>query len=114
MAQTGEPVLVQALVPKAPVEALDEGVLGRFPRLDQLQLHIVLAGPLVQRPPRELGTLIRANGPRQATKAHRLIENSGDVRSRDAAVGLLEFLEMDDIAGSEGGIYAINPDRDAI
>jgi len=35
MLQAGEPMLVQAFVPKPPVEALDVGVLGGLARLNQ-------------------------------------------------------------------------------
>ena len=46
--QARKPMVIQALVPEAPVEALDERVLRGFARLDQFELHAMLVGPLVQ------------------------------------------------------------------
>ena len=56
--QARKPMVIQALIPKPAVEALDEGILRRFARLDQLELHAVLVGPLVQRPACELRSLV--------------------------------------------------------
>ncbi len=47
VAQTGEPVLRQALVTEAAVEALDVGVLHRLAGLDEAQLDAV-AGSLLK------------------------------------------------------------------
>lgn len=44
-----EPALVQALIPELPVEALDERVLNRIPRLDELEFHLVRVRPLIER-----------------------------------------------------------------
>ena len=43
-----EPVLVQTLVPKFPVEAFDVGVLHRLARRDEVQAYAVLIGPGIQ------------------------------------------------------------------
>ncbi len=48
MAQAGEPVLVEALVAKLAVEALDEAVLDRLARPDEDQRHAAVVGPLVE------------------------------------------------------------------
>ena len=40
-----EPVFIQALVPEAPVEALDVGVLDRLARSDEAEYHMMLVGP---------------------------------------------------------------------
>jgi len=48
LGQARKPMVVQALIPEPTVEALDERVLRRFACLDQLELHTVLVGPLVQ------------------------------------------------------------------
>ena len=45
VAQTGEPVLRQALVTEAAVEALDVGVLHRLAGLDEAQLDAVAGSP---------------------------------------------------------------------
>jgi|GEM_PF-2271867 len=52
--QGSEPVLVQALIPHLAVEALDEGILDRLPRLDEMQFYPSLASPDVQRLAREM------------------------------------------------------------
>lgn len=54
--------VIQALIPEAPVEALDERVLRGFPSLDQLELNIVLAGPLVEGFTGKFRPLIGSNG----------------------------------------------------
>ena len=48
MIQSSEPVFIQAFIPKLPIEAFYERILGRFAWLDQLQLHPMLIGPLIQ------------------------------------------------------------------
>ena len=45
LAETGEPVVVQALVAQPPVEALDVGVLGRLARIDQQVPYAVPGHP---------------------------------------------------------------------
>src|SRR5712692_3460474 len=47
--QGSEPVLVQALIPPLAVEALDESILHRLPRLDEMQFHPSLVSPDIQR-----------------------------------------------------------------
>ncbi len=42
-----EDLFVEALLAEPAVEALDEGVLDRSARLDELQLHPALVGPLI-------------------------------------------------------------------
>jgi hypothetical protein len=54
----GEPVLVEALVPQLAVEALDEGVLHRLARLDEVQPHPSLVGPGIQRLPGKLWAVV--------------------------------------------------------
>ena len=46
--EADEPTLVEAFVPQAAVEAFDEAVLYRLPRLDALQRHAVLVRPLIE------------------------------------------------------------------
>ena len=40
--ETGEPLVVEAFVAEAAVEAFDEGVLGRLARLDELQADTIV------------------------------------------------------------------------
>lgn len=43
-----EPVFIQALVSEATIEAFNEAILSRLPRLDQLQFHPVVVRPLIR------------------------------------------------------------------
>ncbi len=45
--QADEPTLVETFVPQSAVDALDEAVLHRPPRLDELQRDAVLVRPLI-------------------------------------------------------------------
>src|SRR5438034_9902729 len=54
-----EPVLVEALVPQAAVEALDEGVLDGLAGLDEAQTHAAFIGPLIERPASKLGAVVQ-------------------------------------------------------
>jgi hypothetical protein len=54
-------VIVQALVMKLAVEALDVDVLSGLTRGDQLQIHPLPIGPAIQCPARELRSLVGAN-----------------------------------------------------
>ncbi|MNT85395.1 hypothetical protein D3C72_2255570 [compost metagenome] len=47
--QALELVVIEALVPKLPVEAFDEGVLDRLPRRNEPQADLVVVGPAVER-----------------------------------------------------------------
>ncbi len=55
--QARKPMVVQALIPESAVKTL-ERILRRLASLDQLELHAVLVGPLVQRPACELRSLV--------------------------------------------------------
>lgn len=68
--------------PKPAVEALDEGILRRFARLDQLELHAVLVGPLVQCLAGKFWPLICPDRLEITPEAGCLIEHSGHVMSR--------------------------------
>src|SRR5437899_6914589 len=54
-----KPMLVQALVSEPAVEALDEGVLNGLARLDEVQPHAPLLGPLVQHQAGELRSIVQ-------------------------------------------------------
>ena len=61
MFQRLEPVFIQAFIPELTVEALYERVLGWLSWLYQLQLHVMVIGPLIQYFAGELWTLIRSD-----------------------------------------------------
>jgi len=75
-------MVVQAFIPKPAVEALDERILRRFARLDQLELHAVLVGPLVQCLAGEFRPLVSPDRLGIAPETRRLIEHPGHVMSR--------------------------------
>lgn len=64
--ESQELVLVEALVPELPVEALDVCVLHRLARPDEVELDPVLVGPAVDDAARELGPVVDPDelGPR--------------------------------------------------
>ena len=49
LTDAGEPVLVQAFIPETAIETLDVRILGRFARIDEIQLDAVIIGPSIQR-----------------------------------------------------------------
>jgi len=73
-AQTQEPVLVQAFVPHLAVEALDESILHRLPRFDEVQLHALLVGPHIQSLARKLRPVIRHQDLRQPSSLPQLLQ----------------------------------------
>lgn len=58
MAQVGEQVLVEALVPQAAIEAFHEAVLHRLSRRDVVPLDVALLLPLQDRVRGELGAIV--------------------------------------------------------
>jgi len=57
-----EDVFVQTFLSQAAVEAIDEEVLDRLSRLDELQLHATLVGPLIEYPPGKFRTIVHQEG----------------------------------------------------
>jgi hypothetical protein len=49
LTDAGEPVLVEALLPKATVRAFDVRVLDRLARVDEIELDTVVIGPGIKR-----------------------------------------------------------------
>src|SRR6188768_2464857 len=58
MAERHEPVLVEALIAKLAIEALDESVLGGLAGLNEVQSHLVLIGPSVEGLANELRAIV--------------------------------------------------------
>ena len=79
--QARKPMVIQALIPEAPVEALDERILRGFPGLDQFELNAMLAGPLIQRLAGKFRPLIGSNGLGISPEPSCLIEDSRHVMS---------------------------------
>ena len=61
VAQTGKPMLGQALVTEAAVKALDVSVLNRLARLDEAQFHAVSDSPIQHLAAREFGAIVCSN-----------------------------------------------------
>src|SRR5512137_2990385 len=64
-----EDMLVQALLAQPAVEALDEGVLDRLARLDELQLNAALVGPLIEYAAGKFRPVVALNHCRQSASA---------------------------------------------
>ncbi len=64
--QAEEPVLMQALVAKACIEAFHIGILDRLAGLDEVPVYVVLVSPLLDRLADELGSVVGADLPWQA------------------------------------------------
>ena len=77
--QARKPIVIQALISEASIEALDERVLRGFPGLDQFELNAMLAGPLVERFAGKFWSLVSSNGLGVAPEASRLIKNTSNV-----------------------------------
>ena len=56
--QGAKPMLVEAVVAEGPIEALDEGVLHRFARLDMMESNAGALSPEVEGFAGELGTIV--------------------------------------------------------
>ena len=86
--QAREPVLVETLVPKAPVEALDVGVLHRLARINEVQTHPVLVGPGIHRPPRELWPIVDHDQIRQAPFSAQPVQDPRNPETRERGIDL--------------------------
>ena len=100
--QAQEVMRVQTLIPKSPVERLDGGVLHGSARCDEVKAHPVLARPLGQRLPSELGPIIHDDLFGQTTTLaqglqhldHPLAADGGvDLNGRALARQLIEKVE---------------------
>lgn len=60
--QAHKPMVIQALISEAPVEALDERVLRGLARLNQFELNAVPAGPLIECLTGKFRSLVGSNG----------------------------------------------------
>ena len=86
LVQRLEPVLVEALVPEAPVEALDVAVLHGPSWLDQEMPHAMGLRPADEGPAGELRTVVGSDGCRVAPEDRCLVQQPGHVLTADAVV----------------------------
>jgi hypothetical protein len=60
-------MLGEALRAQTAVERLDERILDWFARFDELQLHVVVGGPLIKHAAGKLGAVVSENYSRRVT-----------------------------------------------
>src|SRR5262249_41939793 len=80
LGQIGEPVLVETLVSESAVEALNEGVLDRLPRADEVELDAPAVGPGVERPASELKAIVADQRRRERPRREEVVD-AGSVAS---------------------------------
>ena len=80
-----EPVLVEALVAKFPVEALDIGVLDWSTGRDEEKPNTTAIGPFVESTTRKLRAIIDDDGLRNPTELRKLVEPAHNACSRDGS-----------------------------
>ena len=81
-----EPVQVQALISEFPIEAFDEGILGRLAGLDEMQLDATALAPKEHLLAGELGAIVANDHPRQSTALSEFIETTCDLQAGDRHV----------------------------
>ena len=95
-----EPVDVQALIPKATVEGFDERIIRRFSGPREVQHHLVVVSPLVQRLRDEFAPVVALDSLRHHAAqcfhpfpnskinvdAHRLFVNASGETTRDLEI----------------------------
>jgi len=79
---------VEALVAKAPVEALGEGVLRRLAGLNVLDVDAVPRGPLHEPKARELAAVVAHDALGATASRHGLVEHLGDLGGRERCSGM--------------------------
>lgn len=82
----GEHVVVEAFVPKLPVEALDEGVLRRLSRRNVMQLYAMLSRPRKHCETCQLGAVIHHDGFWQSAFVGDPIEYAANASTADRGV----------------------------
>lgn len=81
-------MLVQALVPKCPVETLNECILSRFARRYEAQFHAVLLAPGDDGPAAEFWTVVDDEFTWRASQIVQLLQNLNNTRSSDRTIDL--------------------------
>jgi hypothetical protein len=77
-----EPVLIQALVAQAPVEAFAVGILDRLAGVDEPQADVSLVSPLVEGPAGQLRPVVQHDlGRLSPALGHDPVKDTGDPRS---------------------------------
>ena len=82
VAQITEPLSAQAFLAELAVETLDEGVLNRLPRPNELKRYPVNMGPKIESSSREFRSVITDDTQRQSPCAGKTIEHLDYAQSR--------------------------------
>ena len=86
--EADQPVLVQAFVAACAVEALDERILRRLPRIDEIQHHPVRVRPGIERRAGELGPVVADDRARIPAYLRDAIEHARHPLARQREVHL--------------------------
>ena len=99
--KASEPVLVQALIPEAPVEALAGAVLHGLPWLNEVVPDPALVAPLVEHPAGELRAVVRDDDLWPAPFMDDPVQHPPHPKTRQAGV----HLDGEIVAGE--GVYRV-------
>src|SRR5262249_16836575 len=104
--EVDEPVLVQALVSKLPVEGLDEGVVDGFAGPDEVELDATAVRPGIERGAGKLGAVVDDDPPGQRAARGQAVKDAGDPEAGEPVVDLdgqaLAARVVDDVQGAKG------------
>ena len=81
--QADEPVVIETLVSEAPIEALDERILVRFARINEMQGHSVLVGPLIHGQAGELRPVVHDDLLGQSTRPGQVVQDARHTLTAD-------------------------------
>jgi hypothetical protein len=83
-----KPMLVEAVIAEGTIEALDEGVLHRFPRLDMMESNAGALRPEVEGFASELGAIVHGDDFGKPTRERQALENGNDRGPVDGSVDM--------------------------
>ena len=105
VAETGEPVIVQALVAEPPVEGLDVAVLDRLSGSDEVDGHARGIGPRVEGLPCELRAVVADDDRWSSSRCEHALKHTYNPCTADRRVDLdgqaFPGEVVDDVAGAE-------------
>ena len=81
-------MLVTAVVAEGAIEALDEGVLHRFARLDMMESNAGALSPEVEGFAGKLGAIVHGDGLGKPTRESQALENGNDRGPADGGVDM--------------------------
>jgi len=81
-------MLVEAVIAEGAIEALDEGVLHRFARLDMMESNAGALSPEVEGFAGELRAIVHGDDLRKTTRESQALENGNDGGPADGGVDM--------------------------